>query len=235
MQKYREYIHLTYGVEPDVVIVVIIGPRPKGEPVSYLFESGFGVRVVYEYVNVDVLKMSDDDLLAGDNRMGLVLYAMKKARLSGDDEGMKFRYLKELSRLWAQRKWAREDKRMILLALDYQMQLSDRGYRRQLADYVDELTEAAGKEERKVYVSIFEEVYTEKGMQKGMAQGRAGLSPQHAPHGAFRRQRCRIHRLAAQRGRVVGGLLKLACRSRRTPGRKGSKKAARRPHHRAAC
>jgi predicted transposase/invertase (TIGR01784 family) len=162
---------LTERIEP-IGIVALIDDRPEGEKKYYLSQQ-FGVTSFYEYLTVPILDLPDEVLLANDNRIGLVLYALKCAKKSGNDQGMKFRYLKELSRLWAQRKWAPEDKRMILLALDYQMQLSDQGYRRQLADYVEELTEAVGKEEKQVYVSIFEEVYTEKGMAKGMAQGMA--------------------------------------------------------------
>jgi hypothetical protein len=176
MQKYREYIHLTYGVEPDVVIVVIIGPRPKGEPVSYYFESGFGVRVVYEYVTVNVMAMPDELLLANDNRMGLVLYAMKRARLSGDDEGMKFRYLRELSALWAERKWSPEDKVLVLAAMEYLMSLKDEDYARQYVEHMASLTESMKRGEENMYKSVFERVYTAKGMEKGIAQGRTEVA-----------------------------------------------------------
>ncbi|MDR1741616.1 MAG: hypothetical protein LBR38_07205 [Synergistaceae bacterium] len=60
--------------------------------------------------------------------MGLVLYAMKKARLSGGDEGMKFRYLREISTLWAERKWSPEDKVLVLAAVEYLIGLRDEDY-----------------------------------------------------------------------------------------------------------
>jgi len=103
MHRYREMIHLKHGEEP-IGIAVLTTPRPRKEKSSYRWEM-FGVRVVYEYINVDIMKLEDDVLLAEDNRIGLVLYAAKCANLSGDDESEKFRYLRRLSDLWAERGW----------------------------------------------------------------------------------------------------------------------------------
>ena len=63
--------------------------------------------------------MENDILLAEDSRIGLVLYAAKCAYLSGNDEGEKFRYLRLISNMWAERGWNKDDKRLILLAIEY--------------------------------------------------------------------------------------------------------------------
>jgi hypothetical protein len=59
------------------------------------------VEVCYKHKNFVVLKTDDETLLADDNRAGLVLYAAKCAYVSGKNEGEKFRYLREISSLWA--------------------------------------------------------------------------------------------------------------------------------------
>jgi hypothetical protein len=89
MYQYKEAIHLLHKAEP-VGIAVMTAPRPKKEPHFYSSEQ-FGVKALYEYVNVDVMKLDDALLLSEGNRVGLVLYALKRARQSGGDEGLKFR------------------------------------------------------------------------------------------------------------------------------------------------
>ena len=55
---------------------------------------------------------------------------------SGDDEGKKFQYLREGTSLWAERGWGRDDKRLILLAIDYLMNLKDEDNVKQYVEHV---------------------------------------------------------------------------------------------------
>ena len=64
MYRYKQMIYLKHGEEP-VGIAVMTSPRPHGERSSYSWER-FGVRVAYDYINVNVIKLEDEELLAED-------------------------------------------------------------------------------------------------------------------------------------------------------------------------
>ena len=166
MYRYKEMIHLTYGEEP-IGIAILTAPRPRKEKTFYSRER-FGVTVTYNYINVNVIEMEDDVLLADDSRIGLVLYAAKCAYLSGGDEDEKFRYLRLLSNLWSERGWDKNDKRIILLAIDYLLNLSDETHVKEMVAHIESLTKR--EEEREMYVSIFERVYKEEGRVEGRAE-----------------------------------------------------------------
>ena len=123
MYRYKEAIHLMSGKEP-VGIAVATTPRPIGEKTAYVSDI-FGVRVIYEYKNFFVMDTPDKTLLSNENRVGLILYAAKCACKSRNDEGEKFRYLRHISDLWAQRAWKPEEKRDILQAAEYLIHLTD--------------------------------------------------------------------------------------------------------------
>jgi hypothetical protein len=130
----------------------------------------FGVTVSYIYVNFFTAKADDEILLAGENRVGLILYAAKCAYISGKDEGKKFRYLREISDLWAAKGWNPHDKRIILEAVNYLFNLTDPMYSSQIIEYIENLSMT--KEDSEMYVSVFERVYTEKGRLEGIQEGR---------------------------------------------------------------
>ncbi|GHV33568.1 hypothetical protein FACS1894187_02200 [Synergistales bacterium] len=169
MYQYKSLIYLKHQIEP-VGIAVITDSRPKGEKTFYHSER-FGVESLYKYVNVVVSGLEDSLLLSEDNRVGLVLYAAKCKLLSGDDESKKFRYLRDISKLWLERGWDREDKRLVLLAIDYLMKLT-KDYREQIFDYVETLAKSLEEGKKAMYVSIFEEVYTARGVEQGIEKGR---------------------------------------------------------------
>jgi predicted transposase/invertase (TIGR01784 family) len=165
-------IHLRHGEEP-IGIAVATAPRPRGEGTSYKWER-FGVRVAYDYINVDVTKLEDQALLANESRMGLLLYALKCAHLSGDDEEEKFRYLRVISNLWAERRWDSDEKRIMRLAVDYVVNLKDPRCVKEMLEHMKTLV--MEEADREMYVSMFERGYTaigeEKGLEKGLAKGR---------------------------------------------------------------
>ncbi|GHV28889.1 hypothetical protein FACS1894167_07080 [Synergistales bacterium] len=169
MKRYGEAIHLLRGQEP-VGIAVITDKRPKDEKTFYCSEQ-FGVRAIYEYVNVVIADLEDTLLLSGDNQIGLVLYAAKYKQVSGDDEREKFRYLRDISNMWAERRWEAADKRIVLLAVEYLLSLKSEDYAEQALDYLESLVKYSSEEERVMYTSIFERVYTKRGMERGMEQG----------------------------------------------------------------
>jgi hypothetical protein len=161
MYKYKEAIHLLHGFEP-IGIAVTVAPRPQGEE-SFYHSEQFEVQVLYVYINVPVLELKDDVLLAEENRVGLILYAAKYAWKSGKDEARKFGYLRKISELWAERRWDSEDKRVTLLAVEYLLHLESEDYIKQFTAHMESLVANLEEGEREMYVSAFEKVYTEKG------------------------------------------------------------------------
>jgi predicted transposase/invertase (TIGR01784 family) len=123
-------------------------------------------------VNVVVAELSDEFLLAEENRIGFVLYAVKCARASGDDEGKKFRYLRDISTLRARRKWDPEEKRIILLAVEYLIRLESKDYKKQFVNHLASLTASLTEEEKVMYISAFESVYKDEGRMEGRMEGR---------------------------------------------------------------
>ena len=168
MYRYKQMIYLKHGEEP-VGIAVATAPRPRNEKTSYSWER-FGVRIAYDYINVSVAELEDSLLLAEDSRIGLVLYAAKCAYLSGNDESEKFRYLRLISNMWAERGWDKDDKRLILLAADYLINLKNEAYVKEMLAHMGSLK--MKEEEREMYVSMFERGYTAKGKEEGRMEGR---------------------------------------------------------------
>ncbi|MDR1621269.1 MAG: hypothetical protein LBS00_02715, partial [Synergistaceae bacterium] len=170
MYRYKEAIHLLRGKEP-IGIVLITAPRPKKEKDHYSVEQ-FGVAVFYKYVNVIVMDLDDEVLLEEGNQIGLVLYALKCAIKSGNDEGLKFRHMREISNLWARRGWDAEDKRIILQAVEYLMRIENQDYAKQIVAHIASLVESLKEEEKNMYTSVFERVYKEEGRMEGFNEGR---------------------------------------------------------------
>ncbi|MDR3279697.1 MAG: hypothetical protein LBT23_04215, partial [Synergistaceae bacterium] len=99
----------------------------------------------------------------------LILYAAKCAYRSRNDESEKFRYLRHISDMWNERGWSPEEKRDILEAIEYLIHLTDEDYKRQMVKHVENLK--MSEEDRKMYQSIFEQVYTARGEEKGRQEG----------------------------------------------------------------
>ncbi|MDR1509553.1 MAG: hypothetical protein LBS53_07935 [Synergistaceae bacterium] len=168
MFRYMAAIYLLHSKSP-VGIAVVMGSRPNGEE-TYYHSDNYGVKVSYAYINYFVLNTDDEILLAGDNRVGLVLYAAKCAHRSGRDEDKKFRYLREISDIWAKRGWNPHDKRVILEAAEYLLNLTDENYVQRMIEYLENLQMNEG--DREMYKSIFERVYGERGRERGREEGR---------------------------------------------------------------
>jgi hypothetical protein len=135
MYRYKEAIHLMSGKEP-VGIAVVTDPRPKGEKTAYMSDI-FGVKATYEYKNFFVLNTPNELLTAEDNRIGLILYAAKCAYKSRKNESKKFRYLRHISNMWNERGWEADEKRDILEAVEYLINLTDEDYTRQMIEQVE--------------------------------------------------------------------------------------------------
>jgi predicted transposase/invertase (TIGR01784 family) len=71
--------------------------------------------------------------------------------------------------MWNERGWSPEEKRDILEAIEYLIHLTDEDYKRQMVKHVENLK--MSEEDRKMYQSIFEQVYTARGEEKGRQEG----------------------------------------------------------------
>ncbi|MDR1650016.1 MAG: hypothetical protein LBR71_07115 [Synergistaceae bacterium] len=174
MYSYKQMIFLQYGREP-VGIVIITDSRPKHEKTFYRWEQ-FGAEVLYKYVNVVVMNLEDALLLSGGTQIGFLFYAQKCARKSGNDEGLKFRYLKEISILWAKCGWDPDDKRILLHAVGYLLTLKDEDYLKQFFTHMRVLMESMKEGEKIMYTSMFERFYKEEGRIEGRTEGRAEVA-----------------------------------------------------------
>ena len=162
MMRYWSAIFLSRQ-KPPIGIAVMTAKRPEREAVSFQTES-FGVKTEYHYKNYSLMDAPDEELLAEENRAGLVLYAAKCAgRAASGGDAEKYRYLREISALWAARKW--EDKKSVLLAVNYLLNLTGEEYARQYVKDMENLE--MSREDKNMYISVFERVYKAEGMEKG--------------------------------------------------------------------
>ncbi|MDR1508046.1 MAG: hypothetical protein LBS53_00225, partial [Synergistaceae bacterium] len=160
MNFYRCCIYAHYRREPAAV-AIITDKRPKNESRSYS-HNHYGTRVFYDYNNLVLLELDDEELISSDNPIDIVLYAAKYAA-KARKELQKYKYLRKATELLAERGWSMEDKRKLMLFMERVMNLEDKSLKAQYREYQEQLD----KEGKIVYVSIAEEYYTEKGKLEG--------------------------------------------------------------------
>ena len=163
MNYYRCLIYARYRREP-VALAIITGARRKKER---LYEhSHFGTEIIYRYNNLVLAELDDEELKASDNPIDLALYAAKCA-LKAEEEIQKYKYLRTLLELLAERGWSKEDKRDLLLFLERIIDLQDEDLEQQYVEYRTQLT----KEGKVMYIPLGERKLAEELRQQGMALG----------------------------------------------------------------
>ncbi|MDR1883036.1 MAG: hypothetical protein LBR26_09710, partial [Prevotella sp.] len=115
MNHYRCLIYGHYRREP-AAIAIVTDRRPAGESSCYS-HSFYGTEVIYRYNNLVLSELDDDELIASENPIDLVLYAAKCAALS-KKELQKYNYLRKSLELLGERGWSRDDKRDLLLFIE---------------------------------------------------------------------------------------------------------------------
>jgi hypothetical protein len=120
-----------------VALAIVTGGHRKEE--RFYSHSHFGTKIVYEYNNLILADLDDGELQASDNPIDLALYASKCA-LRAKEEIHKYRYLRTLIELLAERGWSREDKRDLLLFLERVMDLTDKELEKQYSEYRNQLS-----------------------------------------------------------------------------------------------
>jgi predicted transposase YdaD len=135
MNHYRCLIYAHYRKEPVALAIVTDGHR-KAERVYA--HSHYGTKAIYEYNYLALAELDDEELLAGDNPIDLVLYAAKTSAQT-KEELQRYNYLRTLARLLGERNKGDEEKRDLLLFIQRILYIRDeklieryREYRRQL-------------------------------------------------------------------------------------------------------
>jgi predicted transposase/invertase (TIGR01784 family) len=169
MSIYRSLIFVHYQREP-AALAIIADKRPTNEPKFYS-HSRYGTRSVYEYNMLELLELDDDELLASDNPIDIVLYAAKFA-MKTKEESRKFNFLRKAVSLLNDRGWSMEEKRDLLLFLERIVNMRDET----LITQYREILEQESREGKAMYIPLIMRdsaaEIEQRGIEKGREEGR---------------------------------------------------------------
>jgi predicted transposase/invertase (TIGR01784 family) len=168
MYTYKCLIFAHYQREP-VALVIITDKRPASEP-SYYSHSHYGTESNYRYNSLVLSELDDNELLASDNPIDLVLYAAKFA-LKEKKELQKLKFLRKILRILNERGWSLEEKRDLLLFIERIVNMRDE----MLIIQYRAILEQESKEGKAMYIPLImrdsaveiEQQGIEKGIEKG--------------------------------------------------------------------
>jgi predicted transposase/invertase (TIGR01784 family) len=169
MNFYRCLIYAHYRREPTA-LAIITDTRPQLETKKYS-HSHYGTRIVYEYNNLVLRELDDDELLSSDNPISLVLYAAKVAA-KNKKEYQKYSYLRKLSGLLAEHGWSTDDKRDLMLFIERIIYLKDKKLVEQYGKYRRQLD----KEGKIMYIPFLEREKAKELIQSGIEQGKEEMA-----------------------------------------------------------
>jgi predicted transposase/invertase (TIGR01784 family) len=168
MYVYKSLIFDHYGKEP-AALVIVTDKRPSDEP-EYYSHKRYGTEIVYKYNKLVLLELDDEELLASDNPIDLILYAAKFARRA-KKELQKFNFLRETVRLLGERGWSTEEKRDLLLFTERIVNMRNE----KLIMQYREILEQESREGKAMYVPLLlrdsANEIEQRGMEKGIAKG----------------------------------------------------------------
>jgi hypothetical protein len=164
MNLYRCFIVAHYRREP-VALAIITGGHKREE--RFYSHSRFGTKSNYEYNNLVVEELDDDELLSSDNPIDLAFYAAKCA-LRSREELQKYNYLRTLAGLLAERGWSLEEKRDLLLFIERIIYIADRGFAEKYREYRRKLSE----EGKIMYIPFYELDAAEEVKKRGIEEGK---------------------------------------------------------------
>ncbi|MDR3231743.1 MAG: hypothetical protein LBT65_09905 [Synergistaceae bacterium] len=175
MYDYKSLIYVHYRREP-VALAIIIGGHKKEK--RYYSHSQYGTKVVYEYNNLVLAELDDEELLKSDNPLDLALYAAKQAARYKEDL-QKYRYLRTLASLLAERGLNREEKRDLLLFLERILCLKDAKLKKKYKEYRQQLD----KEGKIVYIPFYEQEEADELIRSSMEKGKEEMARNLLAHG----------------------------------------------------
>jgi hypothetical protein len=164
MYHYKCLIYGHYRREP-AAIAISTGKRPKDEPGHYS-HNRYGTKTVYEYNNLVLPDLCDEELMASDNPIDLVLYAAK-CSLESKKELRKYEYLRKSLELLGERGWSRDDKRDLLLFIERILYLTDKKLEAQYVEYRRQLRQ----EGKIVFIPMGEQETANEIRQCGIKEG----------------------------------------------------------------
>jgi predicted transposase/invertase (TIGR01784 family) len=147
MYIYKSLIFAHYQREP-VALVIIAGKRPANEP-AYYSHNHYGTESFYKYNSLVLLELDDNELLASDNPIDLVLHAAKFA-LKAKKELQKFNFLRKIVGLLDERGWSMEEKRDLLLFAERIVNMRDE----MLITQYRKVLEQENREGRAMYIPL---------------------------------------------------------------------------------
>ena len=146
-----------------VSLAILTALRPKGEA-EYFEHASFGNELKYVYPAVKLWELDAERLEKSHNPFDLALLAAKRMIDSGRSDNKRVAFLKQLGRLLDERGWSRERCLVLYRFIEWILRPRDEA---KYEEYMNWLY----KGEKKMYVSIAEEVGMEKGMAKGKEKG----------------------------------------------------------------
>ncbi len=153
------------GVVDVVSMAILTAPRPKGEPERYEHAS-YGNELRYIYPTVKLWELDAEGLAASQNPFDLALLAARRVIDSGRSDNKRITFLKQLGGLLDERGWTRE--RCLALYRFIEWALRPRS-----EEMFEEYKKWMRKEEeKKMYVTVAEEIGIEKGMAIGLEKGK---------------------------------------------------------------
>jgi hypothetical protein len=165
MYFYQCFIYAHYRRE-IAAIAIITGKRPKNESRRYS-RSTYGTSVDYDYNNLVLSELDDEELMGSGNPIDIVLYASKYAAKT-KVELQKYNYLRTAAGLLADLGWNVDEKYAFLFFVERIINLKDEKLKAEYIEYLEQLD----REGKIVYVTMAEEYYTKKGIEKGIEKGR---------------------------------------------------------------
>jgi hypothetical protein len=168
MNLYRCFIVAHYRREPAALAIITGGHKREGRSYSH---SRFGTKSNYEYNNIVVEELDDDELLSGDNPIDLALYAAKCA-LRSREELQKYNYLRTLAGLLAERGWGLAEKEDLLRFIERILYIANRELAERYREYKRQLSE----EGKIMYVPFYELDAAEEVEKRGIEKGKLELA-----------------------------------------------------------
>jgi len=152
------------GVVDVVSLAILTARRPKGEP--EIFERAlFGNELRYVYPTVRLWELDANRLEKSRNPFDLALLAARRMIDSGRSDNKRIAFLKQLGGLLDERGWTRERCLALYRFIEWALRpLSE--------EKLEEYRNWAHKEEKKMYVTVFEKIGIEKGMEIGLEKGK---------------------------------------------------------------
>ncbi|MBQ7558943.1 MAG: Rpn family recombination-promoting nuclease/putative transposase [Synergistaceae bacterium] len=179
LRMFRYYcLIFTHHNEHPAALAILTAKRPKkdGEPGIYNHKF-FGTEINYKYNIIKAYEFTDEELKSIGSLVDLFIYALKKSKENRKSNSEKFKYMKEILRLLAEKDFSIQKRRMFIIFLERAMSLSSQEYRELFYKESDSVLNG-GKKMIK-YHAVIDDVINDayekalnEGRNKGFSEGR---------------------------------------------------------------